>query len=488
MGADAQLRDDLAAARQRTLDLVAHLSTEDLERVVDPILSPLVWDLGHIAAYEDLWCVHRHDPARPPLLHADLAALYDAFETPRAVRGDLEILGHADALSYLEDVRERTLDVLARHGAGDGTIHEMVLRHELQHTETMRQAMALGGLLPPGEPPAVAARRPAARRGSRIPGGTHAMGAPDNGFAYDNERPRHAVDVPPFEIARRPVTNASWLTFAEGGGYVRREWWSDEGWAWKEEYDITHHAGVAAGDPDAPACHVSWFEADAFARAHDARLPTEAEWEKAATSEQLDVVGAVWEWTVDRVPRLPRLRRPALPRVLRGLLRPRLPRSARRLVGDASARRDAHLPQLGSPRAPADLRRRPPRPPPGGLTMEPTLAARADRRVVPARDRGRRRAGRRRPRRPDPPVQGAAAQAPLRRPWRRPLRPDLRAARVLPDAHRAGDPRGALGRHRRAHGRRRARRARLGHRRQDPHPAARASTTPARCGATSRST
>jgi iron(II)-dependent oxidoreductase len=95
------------------------------------------------------------------------------------------------------------------------------------------------------------------------------------------------------------------MHFAEGGGYERREWWSDEGWAWKEDYDITHDRGVATGDPDAPACHVSWFEADAFARAHGARLPTEAEWEKAATWNQgtngsrgsLEGVGQVWEWT-----------------------------------------------------------------------------------------------------------------------------------------------------------------------------------------------
>ncbi len=105
-----------------------------------------------------------------------------------------------------------------------------------------------------------------------------------------------------FGIARLPVTNASWMHFSEGGGYVRREWWSDEGWAWKEEFDITHHPAVAAGAPDAPVCHVSWFEAEAFARAHEARLPTEAEWERAATSTQptaplLGGRGYVWEWT-----------------------------------------------------------------------------------------------------------------------------------------------------------------------------------------------
>jgi iron(II)-dependent oxidoreductase len=141
-----------------------------------------------------------------------------------------------------------------------------------------------------------------------IPAGSFAMGRGAEGFAYDNERPRHIARTGAYAIARRPVTNASWMGFSEGGGYERREWWSDEGWAWKQEYDITHHPGIAAGHPDAPACHVSWFEADAFARAHDARLPSEAEWERAATSAQegapspiaagpLDGTGQVWEWT-----------------------------------------------------------------------------------------------------------------------------------------------------------------------------------------------
>jgi iron(II)-dependent oxidoreductase len=289
----ATLVEGLAATRQRTLDLVAHLPTVDLERQIAPIMSPLAWDLGHIAAYEDLWLVHRH--AGLELLRPDLAALYDAFETPRAVRGDLEILRHAAALEYLAAVRERTLEAMERHGAHP-VLHEMVLRHELQHTETMRQAMAIAGLLPPGEPRLPALTGP--EGWLSVPAGTHALGAPEDRFAYDNERPLHAVEVGPFSIARRPVTNATWLHFVEGGGYVRREWWSAEGWAWKEEYDITHDDGGCdgrAGRPDSPLCHVSWFEAEALARWCGARLPTEAEWEKAAG--RLDGVGLVWEWT-----------------------------------------------------------------------------------------------------------------------------------------------------------------------------------------------
>jgi iron(II)-dependent oxidoreductase len=305
----------LGAARRRTLELVAHLSDTELERAHSSIMSPLVWDLAHIAAYEDLWLAHRH--AGLEQLRPQLAELYDAFETPRAVRGQIELLNSEEARTYMREVSERTAAAIDSHGVGDGAIHEMVVRHELQHTETMRQTMALAGLLAPGEPPDTPM---AGEEGwIEIPAGPFAMGARPEGFAYDNERPCFATQTVGFAIARRPVSKASWMRFSEGGGYERREWWSDEGWAWKEEYDITHHPALAEGHQQAPACHVSWFEADAFARAHGARLPTEAEWEKAATWEQermadggsaanragsprgrpgvLREASQVWEWT-----------------------------------------------------------------------------------------------------------------------------------------------------------------------------------------------
>ncbi len=296
----APLAETLAAldeARRCTLQLVAHLDDRDLERTHSPIMSPLVWDLAHIAAYEDLWLAHRH--AGMELLRPDLAERYDAFETPRSQRGEAQLLDSTEARAYLEAVRERVALGLADRGVGDGVLTELVVRHELQHSETMRQTLALAGLLPPGEPSLV----PLAGEESWLafPAGAFLMGAPSvgaEGFAYDNERPRHLARTDAFAIARRPVTNASWLHFSEGGGYERREWWSDEGWSWKEEYDITHHPSVAAGHAQAPVCHVSWFEADAFARAHDARLPTEAEWERAATSEQPGRVGGAADPTL----------------------------------------------------------------------------------------------------------------------------------------------------------------------------------------------
>ena len=295
--AEEELLLDLRAVRSQTLALLAGCTEEQLTRVHSPIMSPLAWDLGHIAAYEDLWVAHRLGGLE--LLRPELAGVYDAFETPRAVRSEAAALPPAEAGSYAEAVRARTGDLIAAGAGGDGLICEMVLRHELQHCETMRQTLAIAGLLPEGEPPRAA---PSGHPGwTLIEAGEFEMGATEGAFAYDNERPRHRARTGAFRIARVPVSNESWMRFSEGGGYARREWWSDEGWAWKEQFDITHDPSVADAPGEAPVCHVSWFEADAFARAHEARLPSEAEWERAATWGQdtpaLAGCGEVWEWT-----------------------------------------------------------------------------------------------------------------------------------------------------------------------------------------------
>lgn len=281
----------LRRARERTLALVAPLDAHDLERVTDPILSPLVWDLAHIAAYEDLWLCHRHGGL--PLLHPELAAMYDAFESPRCVRGDLPLLDTPGAHRYLAEVRERALAVLARSDAGD--VLDLVVSHEQQHNETMLQAMVKAGFAT--EPPTCCGGLTGLEP-LDVAAGPCTIGAGPGAFAYDNERPRHATDVRGFRIGRVPITNATYLRFCEGGGYERREWWSGEAWNWKEEHDIHGPEGwTADADPDAPVVHLSWFEAAAFAGAHGARLPSEQEWEKAATSGQLEGTGSVWEWT-----------------------------------------------------------------------------------------------------------------------------------------------------------------------------------------------
>ncbi len=304
--------DAFAEARERTLALVASVSDADLERVHSTLMSPLVWDLGHIAAFEDLWLVHRYGDQ--PMLRDDLADVYDAFETPRASRGELPFLGPDAARDYLDQVRLRMLEVIDERGVGNGRIHEMVLRHEHQHNETMLQTLELACLRdyePAAEQHVPSLHLPTTNGLEliEIPAGECTIGATGEGFAYDNERPLHRTDIRGYMIGKAPITNATYLTFVEGGGYERREWWTDEGWSWKEQYDITRPQGWTADlsaewrlgslqalDPDRPVVHLSWFEADAFTRAHGVRLPTEFEWEKAATWDQQQGRARAYPW------------------------------------------------------------------------------------------------------------------------------------------------------------------------------------------------
>jgi len=297
----------LGEARERTLWLVEPVSREDLERVHSTLLSPLVWDLGHIAAFEDLWLCQQAGGL--DLLRPELADVYDATLTPRAERGELESLGHAEALAYMGEVRERVLGVLASADLSErgdalnarGFVWDMLVQHEHQHNETMLQTLSLaapGVYEPerralPGPPPGV--------RGPdmlRVDGGPCLIGFRGDGFAYDNERPCHEVDVPAFEIDRLPVTCGDFIDFISEGGYFRREWWSDEGWAWRQLEGVERpHYWTADGemrrfertlplDPELPVMHVSWYEAEAYARSRGKRLPTETEWEKAASWDE----------------------------------------------------------------------------------------------------------------------------------------------------------------------------------------------------------
>ena len=304
------------------------MDEEDLNRVHDPLNSPLVWDLGHIAAFEELWLC-RGAGVEP--LHPELAKVYDASESPRSQRGELPYLRLGEAVSFLDGVRERALSVLDRC---DPFIVEMVLQHEHQHGETILQTLQLAE---PGTYAPDRARDWEAAITSpprvRIPAGELEMGDAGEGFAYDNERPRHAVSLPAFEIDSRPVSNAGFAQFVEDGGYRWKEVWHPEGWAWARRRGLerprywTEHGeerrfeATEPLDPHLPVMHVSWYEADAFARWAGRRLPTEAEWERAATGTEaaeanldqlafgplparaqsqagvLGMLGDAWEWT-----------------------------------------------------------------------------------------------------------------------------------------------------------------------------------------------
>lgn len=311
------LADRLRATRRRTLALVAGLNDAALERVHSRLMSPLVWDLGHIAAFADLWMARR--ASAPPALHPALFGIYDAAETPRAQRGTLPMLRPGDAREYLDAMLDRALAALqdadlspdaAEPLDREGLVWHLIAEHEEQHQETMLQCLQLAV---PGTAGGAVGRelRPAGPgpRIVRIPGGRHVIGATE-GFSYDNERPAREVELPAFGIHRAPVTAGEWRAFVADGGYRDPRWWTASGWAWRAAEDVQRprfwiddggaqivFGAVRPPDDDVPVIHVSAHEADAYARWAGARLPTEFEWEAAAAAGVLDGAGQVWEWT-----------------------------------------------------------------------------------------------------------------------------------------------------------------------------------------------
>ena len=294
-----------------------------------PILSPLVWDLGHIANFEELWLVQQIGGRAA--LHGELGRLYDAIENPRATRNELPILRGDECRAYMDEVRERALEVLddveldpSEPLLRDGFAYEMLIAHEHQHTETMLQLLQLVERYEPVETDDAPAGEPVADGPEmvRVEGGEVEIGARAEGFAYDNERPRHAREVEPFWIDRTPVANDAYAAYVEEAGAEPPLYWERDG----EGGWVTTAMGVRRElDPALPVVHVSWHEADAFARWAGKRLPSEFEWEAAAAGadreranlDQLafgcapagaygdacshcgavQMLGDVWEWT-----------------------------------------------------------------------------------------------------------------------------------------------------------------------------------------------
>jgi iron(II)-dependent oxidoreductase len=297
---------ELAEARARTLLLVAPVSEEDLRRQHDPLMGPILWDLGHIAHFEELWLL---DNLRSEIRFGEMPGMFNPFEHPRAVRGALELPSLCASIDKLAEVRARVLVALEHVDFADsvpllrnGYVYRMVLQHEYQHNETILQTLQLKQ----GEPYRAPRGTPvpevqlAIEPGAmvRFPGGDMPMGTVDQSEAYDNERPQHRVRLAPFYIDVAPVTNHEFLGFMDAGGYQRREFWSDAGWAWLSGARVnapkywTHENGewlvrsmdrTLHADTRSPVCHVCYFEAEAFARWAGKRLPTEAEWEAAAS-------------------------------------------------------------------------------------------------------------------------------------------------------------------------------------------------------------
>jgi iron(II)-dependent oxidoreductase len=307
-GRDLRMRlaDELQEARARTLSLVSPLDGEELHTQHDPLMSPVIWDLGHIAHFEELWLTRNLDG---PIEFVEMPGLYNPFEHPRSTRGALPLPTLERCREVMDGIRARVLerlrtaDLETEHALlAAGYVYRMVLQHEYQHNETILQTLQLKLCTPYAPavreelPPASAAAR---RRGMvRFPGGTVEIGTDDRSESYDNERPRHAVELRPFFIDVNPVSNGEYLAFIEAGGYTDAAHWSGAGRRWLEESGAVtpkywfEREGrwmtrtmdrVGPVDPDHPVCHVCWYEAEAYARWAGKRLPTELEWEAAAS-------------------------------------------------------------------------------------------------------------------------------------------------------------------------------------------------------------
>jgi iron(II)-dependent oxidoreductase len=300
-----QLASRLEEARRRTLQLIEPLTDEDLHVQHDPLMSPIIWDLGHIAHFEELWLVRNLEG---PVEFGEMPGVFNPFENPRRVRGTLRLPSLEECRDLMAEIRSRVLERMS-HVAFDGDdellrdgyVYEMVLQHEYQHNETILQTLQLKRGMPYRAHRSYtlpAARPPENTRAmTRFPGGRVQLGTNDRAAAYDNERPLHELELPPFEIDVYPVTNGDYLEFMRVGGYARREFWSDAAWAWRnearveapkhwmsdgDEWCVRVMDRVTPVDASLPVCHVCYYEAEAFARFAGKRLPTEQEWEVAA--------------------------------------------------------------------------------------------------------------------------------------------------------------------------------------------------------------
>jgi ergothioneine biosynthesis protein EgtB len=361
---EAALVRRYAAVRAATVALAAPLSPEDCALQSMPDASPVRWHLAHTTWFFETFVLREWRPERPPF-DPSHEYLFNSYyngigaQFPRPRRGMISRPGLEEVLRYREQV-DADLAELLEGGALEGPRGEELaarvelgLQHEQQHQELvltdLKHAFSENPLHPVYRPLERGAAGPAPAPTSFEPfeGGEAWIGAREgSGFHFDNEGPRHRVHLEAFELARRPVTCGEYLAFVEDDGYRRPELWLSDGWdaarehGWQAPLYWSHQddrwwqytlGGLRPVDPAEPVTHVSYYEADAFARWADARLPGEAEWEHAASERPVEghfarpggehpfplhgeahglerLFGDVWEWTASDYAPYPRYR------------------------------------------------------------------------------------------------------------------------------------------------------------------------------------
>jgi iron(II)-dependent oxidoreductase len=302
-----QIRELMSEARADTLRLFDMAREDDLHESPGFGFRPVIWHLAHIGVFEAYWILQKLMGQSAP--DERFERIFDPINTPREDSKNLP--SRREMESFLTRVREgvwRALDEIRFDDTEPllrgAYIFHLVLQHEYQHQETLAYLLHL---LDPEKKrrPHADSTIPASTEPQRemvtIPAGPFEMGAVWPSFAYDNELPAHLINVPAFKMDRLLTTNEEYARFIAEGGYERREWWSDEGWQWREQEGWTcplYWSGEGGGcegwrvrrmfdegliDAQHPVVGISWYEAEAYARFAGKRLPTEAEWEKAAS-------------------------------------------------------------------------------------------------------------------------------------------------------------------------------------------------------------
>ncbi len=299
-----RLRDGLLEARKVELALFDGLADSQLLGEKAHFLEPPIWEVGHVGWFQEYWILRHLGGAQGSILPgAD--AIYDSFNVSYRLRWDHPFPSRDSTLRYVAEVLERSLARLDGHAptAQEEYFYMLAALHEGMHSENLTLILHTLGYGPPAFPsfhPAAASPPVDASYAAHdveVPGGTFMLGASeDEPFVFDNEKWAHPVLVKPFRIAATPVTNAQYQEFVDDRGYRRRELWSARGWDWRRRAKAERPMfwegppwrervfdGLVPLRPWHPASCLNWYEAEAFCRWAGRRLPTEAEWEMAAT-------------------------------------------------------------------------------------------------------------------------------------------------------------------------------------------------------------